>query len=45
VFALPGGLAFGAIYQWIGGSFALGLSAALVLLLGLWGAVLGRRAT
>ena len=41
--ALPGGLAFGAAYQWVGGPFALGLSAALVLMLGLIGAVAGRR--
>lgn len=45
VFALPGGLAFGAVYQWVGGSVALGLSAGLVLMLGLVGAVAGRRAS
>ena len=45
VFALPGALAFGAVYQWVGGSFALGLSAGLLLMLGLVGAVAGRRAS
>ena len=36
--ALPGGLAFGAVYQWAGGQLAMGLSAAFVLALGLLGA-------
>jgi len=36
--ALPGGLALGAVYQWVGGQPAMGLSAAFVLALGLIGA-------
>lgn len=41
--ALPGGLVLGAVYQWAGGSVAMGVSALAVLGLGIAGAAMALR--